>query len=196
MELFQAVFMMEALAAVRAPSDPSQVVAFWRDAGKTLWFAKDPEFDRHFREAFLELHEAAAREELDDWRATAEGALGLLLLLDQFPRNAFRGTRRMYATDALARKVADAAIHVGHDLAIEPELRLFMYLPFAHSENLADQERSLHLCRGLGERDVANAQRHRDIVHRFGRFPHRNAILGRTPRLEELRYLAQGGYAG
>jgi len=188
--------MMEALAAARAPSEPNRVVAFWRDAGKSRWFAKDPVFDRHFREAFLELHEAAARRELDDWQASAEGALGLLLLLDQFPRNAFRGTPRMYATDVLARKVADGAIHVGHDLAIEPALRLFMYLPFGHSEDLADQERALHLCRGLGERDIANAQRHRDIVLRFGRFPHRNAILGRTPRAEELRYLAIGGYAG
>lgn len=196
MDLYQAVFVMEVLAAAHAASEPSRVVEFWRDAGKARWFAKDPAFDRQFCETFLELHEAAARGELTDWPATAEGALASLILLDQFPRNAFRGTPRMYATDALARKVADAAVHVGHDLAIEPELRLFMYLPFGHSENLADQERGVHLCRDLGERDIANAQRHRDIVRRFGRFPHRNAILGRAPRAEELRYLAEGGYAG
>jgi uncharacterized protein (DUF924 family) len=196
MDLFPTVFVMEAMAAARAASEPNSVVAFWRDAGKPRWFAKDPAFDRHFREAFLELHEAAARGELDDWQATAEGALALLILLDQFPRNAFRGTARMYATDARARKIADAAIQAGHDRAIEAELRLFMYLPFAHSEDLSDQERSVRLCRALGERDVANAQRHRDIVRRFGRFPHRNEILGRSPRAEELQYLAEGGYAG
>jgi uncharacterized protein (DUF924 family) len=193
-DIFSSVFMIEALAAPQ--SDPSAVVEFWRDAGRTRWFAKDPQFDRRFCEAFLELHEAAARGELGAWQASAEGALGLLLLLDQFPRNAFRGTPRMYATDSQARQVAAAAISAGHDLVIEPALRLFVYLPFAHSEQLSDQERSLELCKRLGPTDAANAQRHRDIVHRFGRFPHRNAILGRTPRAEELRFLAEGGYAG
>ena len=114
------------------------VVRFWREAGPKSWFAKDPEFDRRFRELFLPPHEAAARGELAGWTATADGALGLVLLLDQFPRNAFRGTPRMYATDDLARHIADAAIRAGHDQGCEPGLRMFFYLPFGHSEGMAD----------------------------------------------------------
>jgi uncharacterized protein (DUF924 family) len=172
------------------------VVDFWRAAGPGLWFAKDAEFDRRFRERFILLHEAAARGELGQWLAAPEGALALVLLLDQFPRNAFRGTARMYATDDRAREVADAAINAGHDQRVEAEVRLFFYLPFAHSENPADQERSVALNRHLGEPNRSHAERHRDIIRRFGRFPHRNPILGRPMRPEEQRYLDEGGYAG
>jgi uncharacterized protein (DUF924 family) len=181
----------------RAPAQATAVVDFWRAAGHTRWFAKDPEFDRGFRERFMALHEAAARGELDAWQDSATGALGLLILLDQFPRNAFRGTKRMYATDARARSIADRAIRDGHDLAIEAPLRLFMYLPFGHSEDLADQERSVELARrSLAPVDLVHAEHHRDIIRRFGRFPHRNAILGRVSRPDEVRYLAEGGFAG
>jgi uncharacterized protein (DUF924 family) len=176
--------------------EAAAVVGFWRDAGPRLWFAKDPDFDRRFRERFLALHEAAMRGELMPWMQTAEGALALLLLLDQFPRNAFRGTPRMYASDGFARVLADTAIRAGHDRGIEPDLRLFMYLPFGHSEQLADQERSLELARGLGEPHLGHAQGHHDIVERFGRFPHRNPILGRTMRPEEQKFLDAGGYSG
>ncbi len=124
------------------------VVEFWREAGPSLWFAKDKEFDRRFRERLLSTHEAAARGDLDGWLATATGALALILLLDQFPRNAFRGTPRMYATDAKARATAAAAIDAGHDQAVPKDLRLFIYLPFGHSEDPADQERSVALARG------------------------------------------------
>ena len=172
------------------------VVAFWRKAGAGLWFAKDDAFDRRFREHFLSLHEAAARGELGGWLATAEGALGLVVLLDQFPRNAFRGTPRMYATDALAREVATAAIDAGYDRAVPMELQLFFYLPYGHSENLNDQERSVALAQRLGQPNVSHAERHRDIIRRFGRFPHRNPILGRTMRPEEQKFLDDGGYAG
>ena len=172
------------------------VVAFWRKAGAGLWFAKDDAFDRRFREHFLSLYEAAARGELGGWLATAEGALGLVVLLDQFPRNAFRGTPRMYAADALAREVATAAIDAGHDRAVPMELQLFFYLPFGHSENLNDQERSVALAQRLGQPNVSHAERHRDIIQRFGRFPHRNPILGRTMRPEEQHFLDEGGYAG
>jgi uncharacterized protein (DUF924 family) len=197
MDIFQSLFMLEALSVAASEAAPSfVVVSWWRDAGPQRWFAKDPAFDRQFREAFLGQHEAAAAGELDHWRRSPDGALGLLLLLDQFPRNAFRGTARMYATDARARQIANAAILAGHDQAIDPELRLFFYLPFGHSETLADQERSVELSRALGERSAARAEHHRDIVRTFGRFPHRNAILGRSSRPEELRYLAEGGFAG
>jgi uncharacterized protein (DUF924 family) len=173
-----------------------EVVEFWRHAGPTLWFAKDADFDRRFREAFLEAHEAAARGDLDGWLATPEGALALLLLLDQFPRNAFRGTPRMYATDVAARRIAALAIDAGRDQHTPEELRTFFYLPFAHSEDLADQERSVTLCRQLGPPDSENSERHRDIVKRFGRFPHRNPILGRNMTPQEQEFLDQGGYAG
>jgi uncharacterized protein (DUF924 family) len=172
------------------------VIRFWREAGPKFWFAKDAEFDRRFRDAFLPQHEAAARGELAGWSASADGALGLVLLLDQFPRNAFRGTPLMYATDGLARHVADAAIRAGHDQACEPGLQVFFYLPFAHSESTADQERSVALMAAIGHPDLPKAERHRAIVRRFGRFPHRNRILGRVTTAEEQRYLDAGGYAG
>ena len=172
------------------------VVAFWRQAGPSTWFAKDADFDRRFREAFLGAHEDAARGDLDDWLATSDGSLALVLLLDQFPRNAFRGTPRMYASDTAARRIAAAAIAAGHDQRVMPDLRIFFYLPFGHSEELADQERSVALCRPLGPPDSAHSERHRDIVRRFGRFPHRNPILGRIMTQDEQIFLDQGGYAG
>ena len=172
------------------------VVAFWREAGPSLWFAKDPAFDQRFRERFAAEHEAARRGELSAWERDAQGALALLILLDQYPRNSFRGTPRMYATDELSRRIANAAIAAGHDQEIEAPLRLFMYLPFAHSEKLSDQERSVELSRALGADALQHAEHHRDIVRRFGRFPHRNAILGRAPRPEEQQYLAEGGFKG
>ena len=169
---------------------------FWREAGPTRWFAKDAAFDRRFRERFLSLHEAAARSAFTGWLAAPENALALLLLLDQFPRNAFRGTPRMYATDALARQCADAAIGAGHDRMVETELQLFFYLPFGHSENMVDQERSVALVTRLGQPNLSHAERHRGIVRRFGRFPHRNPILGRAMTPDEQRFLDDGGYAG
>jgi uncharacterized protein (DUF924 family) len=184
------------IAAANPPAEDSAVVEFWRVAGPQRWFAKDADFDCRFRERFLCLHEAATLGELADWRATPKGALALVLLLDQFPRNAFRGTPRMYASDAMARVVAAAAIDAGHDLAGEVDLRLFFYLPFGHSENLTDQGRSVELNRRLGQSDLSHAERHRHIVRRFGRFPHRNPIFGRTMTQEEQWFLDEGGYAG
>lgn len=185
-----------AAPSLTAAEQPAQVVDFWRDAGPQLWFAKDAAFDRRFRERFEALHEAAARGELAAWADTPEGALALLVLLDQYPRNAFRGTPRMYATDPLARQVAAAAIAKGHDAQIPPDMRIFVYLPFGHSEDLADQDRSVALAERLGEPTVSRARHHQAIVRRFGRFPHRNAILGRETTPEEAAYLAAGGYAG
>jgi uncharacterized protein (DUF924 family) len=182
-------------AAVTDP-DALRVVAFWIDAGPTLWFAKDEKFDARFRDRFLREHEAAARGELQHWLSTPDGALALVLLLDQFPRNAFRGTPRMYDTDALAREAARIAFAAGFDREIAMNLRKFFVLPLAHSEDLADQERSVALARRMGADDLAHAQHHRDIVRRFGRFPHRNAILGRESTPAELDYLANGGYTG
>jgi uncharacterized protein (DUF924 family) len=179
-----------------APPEALEVVEFWKQAGPELWFAKDPEFDRRFRERFLSRYEAASRGALAGWLETPDGALALCILLDQFPRNSFRGTPRMYATDTMARAVADATIRAGHDRALPHPLALFVYLPFAHSEDLRDQERSVELARQLGEPHLSHAEHHRDIVRRFGRFPHRNTILGRPMRPEEQRYLDEGGFKG
>jgi uncharacterized protein (DUF924 family) len=176
--------------------DPGAVLHFWKQAGPKMWFTKDDDFDRRFRETFLEAHEAATRGELDAWLDAPDSALALVLLLDQFPRNSFRGTPRMFASDALARAKTDIAIQRGHDRAVDPQLRFFFYLPFGHSENLADQERGCSLGEDLNPEILKFAHGHRDIIQRFGRFPHRNAVLDRTSTAEELAFLAEGGFSG
>jgi uncharacterized protein (DUF924 family) len=191
--------MMNAAAADSPPpADPraGEIVAFWLDAGPRRWFTKDAAFDAVFRERCGELHFAAARRELDGWCAQPRSAIALVLLLDQFPRNAFRGTAHMVATDPLARWAADRMIAAGFDLAIEPALRPFCYLPFMHSEALADQQRSLALNAPLGPSVMHYAHDHHDIVRRFGRFPHRNRALGRETTAEEQAFLDGGGFAG
>lgn len=172
------------------------IVSFWGEAGPERWFSPDPTFDAVFRETFLGLHMAAARGERTDFLRNPQGSLALVLLLDQFPRNAFRGTGHMYATDGLARICARAALDAGQDAAIEPTLRLFLYLPFAHSEDAADQALSVRLNRSLGAESEEHARGHRDIIARFGRFPHRNALLGRVTTPEERAFLDGGGFSG
>lgn len=175
---------------------PQDVLDFWRAAGPQSWFRKDAEFDRAFRERFLATHEEAAAGRLADWGASADGALALALLLDQFPRNAFRDTPRMYATDPQAREVARAAVAAGFDREVDPLLRPFFYLPFMHSENLADLQRCVELTQPLGGETARYAEHHRGIVQRFGRFPHRNTLLGRQSTPDEERFLAEGGFGG
>jgi uncharacterized protein (DUF924 family) len=175
---------------------PQHVLDFWREAGPSRWFRKDDAFDAEFRARFLGAHEAATRGDLDAWARDPDGALALLLLLDQFPRNAFRGTARMYASDAKARAVARAAIEAGFDKDFEPDLRNFFYLPLMHSEDLADQDRAVELARGIGGEPLRFALMHREIIEKFGRFPHRNEMLGRSTTPEERKYLADGGFAG
>ena len=175
---------------------PKDVVGFWTAAGPEKWFAKNAKFDEAIALRFEPVHHAAARGEYDGWMASAEGSLALLILLDQFPRNAFRGTARMYATDTAARRHARAALAAGHMASVEPELQLFFCLPFAHSENLADQDLSVELNTHLGATARAHALGHRDIIRRFGRFPHRNALLRRSTTAEERAFLDGGGFAG
>jgi uncharacterized protein (DUF924 family) len=181
---------------VELPAEAVAVVQFWKAAGPERWFAKDDGFDRQFRERFLALHERAARGQLDDWLESATAALALILLLDQLPRNAFRGTPRMYATDQLGLHHANRAIARGYDRQVEPQLQPFFYLPLSHSESLADQERSVALNERFGPEVSMHAVGHADIVRRFGRFPHRNAILGRPSSEAELAFLSEGGFAG
>ncbi|WP_019173131.1 DUF924 family protein [Pseudaminobacter salicylatoxidans] len=174
----------------------ADVVEFWSNAGPDRWFTRDAAFDSTFHDSFRDLHFAAARRELDHWADHANGALALIILLDQFPRNCFRGTAHMFATDPLARYIADKAIEAGHDDRVDPELRVFMYLPFEHSESIADQYRSVELAQKLDESYMPYALEHRDIIQRFGRFPHRNPALGRETTPEEQAYLDSGGFAG
>ncbi|KLK93482.1 hypothetical protein AA309_09240 [Microvirga vignae] len=176
---------------------PDEVLAFWRNAGPEKWFSKDEAFDQDCRDRFMSTYEAAARGDLNEWELTPEGALAVILLLDQFPRNMFRSRRETYKTDPVALMVADRAIERGFDRKVEPELRRFFYLPFMHSESLRHQERSVALNESLGEEDsIKWARHHHDIIARFGRFPHRNAILGRETTPDEEAFLKESDFRG
>ena len=173
------------------------LLAFWRDAGPMKWFTKDTAFDDAIRARFLATYQAAATRTLADWENTAEGALALVIALDQFPRNMFRGSARAFATDPLARQVADRAMAKGFDQKVPEAERGFFYLPCMHSEELADQERCVTLYRALGNAEnLKYAYIHADIIRKFGRFPHRNVVLGRATTAEEQTFLDSGGFAG
>ena len=174
-----------------------EVISFWRDAGYQKWFARNEAFDADFRQRFESAHFAAARGEFESWMDSAEGALALQILLDQFPRNCFRGSAHSYATDGLARHYARRAVDAGFDLQVEPALRTFFYLAFEHSEAIADQYIAMDLFAKTGNEELIKyAVLHRDLITRFGRFPHRNAALGRESTEEEVAYLADGGFSG
>ena len=175
----------------------AEVVSFWREAGPDRWFTKDAAFDEQIRGRFSDTYEAAAAGKLSGWEHSAQDALALLILLDQFPRNMFRGDARTFATDPLARAVAAGAIVRGFDSQVPADLRSFFYLPFEHSEDLADQERGIAFYKAAGDADGLKwAEIHADIIRRFGRFPHRNAVLGRTTTPEEQKFLDDGGFSG
>jgi uncharacterized protein (DUF924 family) len=176
---------------------PAELVSFWRDAGPDKWFEKDDDFDRAIRARFLAVHEAAARGEFAAFEESAEGALALMILLDQFPRNMFRGSPHAFATDPLARAVASRAIARGFERATDQTMRPFFYLPFMHSELLADQDRCVALHEAFGDPERSRyAAMHRDIIVKFGRFPHRNSALGRDTTADEQEFLSGGGFAG
>jgi len=176
---------------------PDAIIDFWLDAGPERWFEVDPDFDALVRVRFLEAHTAAARGELPDWDAAPEGALALILLTDQFPRNMFRATPRAFATDALAVRIAERAVARTFDHAYASPMRRFFYLPFMHAEDLALQKRCEALCAAAGDDDgVKFAVVHREIIEKFGRFPHRNPILGRQMTEAEQRFLDAGGFSG
>ena len=176
---------------------PSAVLAFWRKAGKDKWYTKNEAFDAEVRQRFLGLWQRAAAGELASWETTDDGALALVIALDQFPRNMFRGDARTFSTDARALEVASRAIARGADKRIDPDLVEFLYMPFMHSERLADQERCIALFQNGGRPDnVRFAEIHADIIRRFGRFPHRNEVLGRTTTPEERAFLDGGGFSG
>lgn len=173
-----------------------EIVRFWRDAGPKAWFVKNEAFDGRCR-TFEAEHHAAARRELAHWEEDAEGALALLLLLDQFPRNLYRQSPHAFATDGLAQAIATRAIERRFDAATDSVLRVFFYMPYEHAENLELQDRACSLVEAMRDAEFTKfAILHRDIIARFGRFPHRNAVLGRKSTAQELEFLAGGGFAG
>ena len=177
--------------------DPKTVVGFWKAAGPDKWFAKDEAFDAQFRDRFMDAHIAAARRELDGWMDTAEGALALMILLDQFPRNVWRNTGHAFATDPLARHLALSALDAGRDQEVENDLRRFFYLPLQHAEDLALQERQVALFQAMDRpADDRWAEHHHGVIARFGRFPHRNAALGRETTPDEAAFLEEDGFRG
>jgi uncharacterized protein (DUF924 family) len=179
------------------PATPNDILHFWREAGPKAWFARSSAFDAAIRLKFEPLHHAAARGEYDAWAETADGALALLILLDQFPRNLYRGSGHAYATDGKARAIARAAVARGFHNAVEPALAQFFVLPFEHSEAIEDQDEALRLTVALADAELRKwVEIHRDIIARFGRFPHRNAALGRATTPAEQAFLDDGGFAG
>lgn len=175
---------------------PAEIIAFWRNVGPKGWFEKHEDMDAEIKRRFLARHEQAAVGALAAWEQSAEGTLALLILLDQFPRNMFRGQARAFATDGLALSIASRGILNGFDSAFD-DMRTFFYLPFMHSEDLGDQEKAIAFYRAYGNDDGAKwAELHADIIRRFGRFPHRNPVLGRTTTPEEQAFLDSGGFAG
>ncbi len=181
----------------------AEVLAFWIQAGPGRWYKKDEAFDAELRLRFGALHDAAATGDFKDWLAAPRSGVAYLILTDQIPRNIFRGSAHAFATDGLALAAARTMTEQGHALHIEAPLRQFCYLPFEHSEAPADQAMAVRTFEGWvdeglddGPNLLRYARMHADIIARFGRFPHRNAVLGRTSTAEELAFLSSGGFAG
>ncbi len=172
-------------------SDPREILDFWfSDEVRERWFDSTAAFDRDLRRDYEDGWRRARRGELDHWRRSADGCLALVILLDQFPLNMFRGEAESFATEAQSREVAREALERGFDRELPVERRAFLYMPFMHSEDLDDQHLSVELYAQPGlEKNHRFAKHHRDIIRRFGRFPHRNAALGRASTAEETEYL-------
>jgi uncharacterized protein (DUF924 family) len=175
----------------------ADVLAYWRTLGPERWFTKNAAVDAEIRDKFHALHAAATAGLLARWEDDASGAFALIIVLDQFSRNMFRDSAAAFAADPLARAAAGRAIARGFDRRFTNLERRFFYMPYMHSEALADQERCCELCRTAGDDGgVKYAKLHADIIRRFGRFPHRNAVLGRVTTPDEQAFLDSGGFAG
>lgn len=161
-------------------------------ARRDEWFKSTPEFDAKINARFSETYENAAAGGHDDWATTAPGSLALIILLDQFPRNIFRGTARAFAADEKALRIAKDAIANGLDEGLPPNALMFLYMPYQHSEQLADQDRAIELFAKIDPESAQFAADHRDVIAKFGRFPHRNTVLGRDSTVEEEEYLKDG----
>jgi uncharacterized protein (DUF924 family) len=174
-------------------SRAGEVLRFWFDEHPKDWFVKNPAFDADILSRFLNLHESAAAGQLAHWADERRSCLALVIVLDQFPRNMFRGEARAFATDSLARAAARVILERGWDKQMTQPEQLFAYLPFEHSESLADQNLACELMKDFGEEQLRYAVRHREIIERFGRFPHRNGLLGRENTAAEIEFLQQPG---
>ncbi len=179
-------------------SNESEIVLeFWQSAGPAAWWKKDDKFDAQITSRFAELYEQAANRKIDDWRKEANSCLALIIVLDQFPRNMFRNNAKTFAQDGYALKLAEHGVKNGFDNKVAEDIKSFFYLPYMHSEDLGDQEKCIELIRLANIKGaMKNAIEHRDIIARFGRFPHRNPILSRETSAEEQKFLDAGGFSG
>lgn len=184
--------------AMPAPVTPKDILDFWTAAGPDRWFRKNEGFDAQIRQRFADARNSAVAGELDSWMDSAEGALALIILIDQFSRNLFRGSARTFEGDAKALRLAELAVERKFDAAFaDNPLRSFFYMPFMHAEDEASQQRCIALFEADGDQDsLKYAREHADIIARFGRFPHRNVLLGRATTPAECRFLEDGGFAG
>ena len=173
-----------------------EVLTFWQEAGPESWYRQDAPFDRTIRDRFGALWDLACAGGCDHWAMGPKGALGLIVLTDQLPRNMFRDNPRAFASDARALRIAASALNHGWDLRVAEPMRQFFYLPFMHSEMLTDQDRSVRLfkARMEGGDNLLHARAHREVIRRYGRFPYRNAALGRVSTPQEEVFLHAGGY--
>jgi len=178
---------------IYAPARAAEVVDFWfGESGSDQWFGGGAAFDRQVAQRLGPWHAQACAGACDAWRSGPQGCLALILLFDQVPRHLYRGEARAFQWDPAARKLCNAVLAQGFDRALDPAARLFVYLPLEHSESLSDQERAVALIAGLGNENWSDyARRHRDIIARFGRFPHRNAALGRASTAAERAFLTE-----
>ncbi len=175
---------------------PEDVIAFWRDAGPEKWFTTDEAFDAQIADRFSVLHGAAVQGTHDAWAESGDGALALILVLDQFSRNLHRGSALTFASDAKALQIAETALARGDDHAVSKDLQIFFYMPFEHSECLADQRTAIRLTHAMQNAHYMEyAHTHHDVIRRFGRFPHRNAVLGRHTTAAEKVFLGAGGFS-
>jgi uncharacterized protein (DUF924 family) len=174
---------------------PTEILTFWREAGSDCWYKKDDAFDAEVRRRYLDLWQQGVAGELSSWETSDDGALALVIVLDQFPRNMFRGKPEAFSSDAKALAVAEHAVARGADARIDPILLEFLYMPFMHSEALVDQLRCVELFQNSPD-NLKYAREHAEIIRRFGRFPHRNGMLGRATTPEEQAYLDAGGFSG
>ena len=176
-----------------ADADPEALLRFWFEEHPEDWFVKNPAFDAEVRARFLPLHESAAAGRLAGWGEAPRSCLALVIALDQFPRNLFRGEARAFATDSRARAAARTILERGWDGPMRESERLFAYLPFEHSESLADQDLACALMKDFDPKLREYAERHRAVIRRFGRFPHRNDLLGRESTAAEIDFLKMPG---
>ena len=176
---------------------PRDVLDFWFAAGEEKWFTKDDAFDQEITERFQGAHEAAKEGAYDAWTESTEGCLALIILLDQFPRNIYRNSAKAFAADPKALALAKDVVARGVDAEVPADARTWLYLPFEHSEDMADQQRCMDLFGRLGDEEKLKwAKLHADIIEKFGRFPHRNSVLGRESTAEEIEFLENGGFGG